>query len=115
MRRQIAQRYVERITNPKLSLPQLADPHDSASHVWHLFVVRTPQRDAFRRCLADRGIDTLIHYPVPPHRQPALQAWNHAAYPVTEAIHETVVSLPLHPAMTQDHVAHVIDACNAYE
>ena len=114
-RRNIAKLYVEHITNKNLLMPQAGPAGSGESHVWHLFVVRTPQREAFQRHMAGRGIGTLIHYPVPPHKQPAFMDWNHASYPITEAIHETVMSLPLNPAMTDEEAYHVIEACNAYE
>lgn len=111
-RREIARNYLAGIKNGKLILPQ--EPACPESHVWHLFVVRTKKRDKFREYLSDAGIETLVHYPIPPHKQAAFKEWNKLKYPVTEEICETTVSIPLHPAMTEKEVEAVIDACNAY-
>ncbi|MEW6610020.1 MAG: DegT/DnrJ/EryC1/StrS family aminotransferase [Patescibacteria group bacterium] len=110
-RRKIAKQYLTYIKNEHLILPYAAD---DASHVWHLFVVRTAQRDKFVQHLLDHGVETLIHYPVPPHRQQAFAEWSERRYPVTEEIHRTVVSLSLHPSMIQDDITRVIEVCNAF-
>ncbi|MDD2762773.1 MAG: DegT/DnrJ/EryC1/StrS family aminotransferase [Opitutaceae bacterium] len=110
-RREIARMYLSRISNPCLQLPE---PGPEESNVWHLFVVRTDQRAEFQQHLTDRGIGTIINYPIPPHRQPAFGEWAARSYPITEKIHDTVISLPLNTAMTDDDVAEVIDACNAF-
>ena len=77
-------------------------------------MVRAPERDRLQAHLQERGIGTLIHYPIPPHRQRAYAAWNRHSYPVTERIHAEVLSLPLSPALGDREVAAVIDACNAW-
>ncbi len=110
-RREIARQYLSRIRNPWLQLPE---PGPEESNVWHLFVVRTDRRDEFQRHLTDRGIGTLIHYPIPPHRQPGFSEWAARSYPLTEQIHRTVISLPLNTGMTNDEVGETIDACNAF-
>jgi dTDP-4-amino-4,6-dideoxygalactose transaminase len=110
-RRRIAAHYTDHIRNPKLVLPELVA---GDSHVWHLFVVRTEHRDELQRHLASRGIETLIHYPTPPHRQPAYREWNARRYPVTEGIHQSVLSLPLDISMTSEQIAAVVEACNDY-
>jgi dTDP-4-amino-4,6-dideoxygalactose transaminase len=107
----IAKRYREEIKNPKIILP---GTEDEASHVWHLFVTRTENRDAFQKYLTDNGVGSLIHYPIPPHKQPAYKDWNNESYPISEAIHKTVLSLPLHNALTDDEVTAVIRACNSF-
>ena len=111
-RRNIARRYREEIKNPKIILPST---EDEASHVWHLFVTRTGNRDAFQKHLADNGVGSLIHYPIPPHKQPAYKEWNNESYPISEEIHATVLSLPLHNALTDAEVSVVISACNSYK
>ena len=113
-RRTIADRYVREIDNPHLILPQLPPERNEASHVWHLFVVRTKRRDAFQRYLGEHGIGTLVHYPVPPHRQPAYAEWRERSYPLTEQIHDTSISLPLYPGMPESHIDEVIQRCNAW-
>jgi dTDP-4-amino-4,6-dideoxygalactose transaminase len=111
-RRAIATAYRKSITNPRVRLPAVRA--DAASHVWHLFVVRVPDRDAFRSALERAGVETSVHYPIPPHRQPAYAATLGALrLPVTEAIHREVVSLPISPVLSDSEVAKVIAATNA--
>ena len=111
-RRRIARRYNEHIRNQRLILP--VSPKSEEAHVWHLFALRTRERDAFMTHLADRGIGTLIHYPIPPHRQPAYPQWNGRSYPISEEIHRTIVSIPLSPVMTDEQIDAVIEACNSF-
>jgi len=110
-RRAIAKKYREEITNPKISLPEL---RSEAGHVWHLFVVRCADRDGLQRYLADHDIQTLIHYPTPPHKQEAYKEWNHLILPVTEQIHREVLSLPISPIMTDAEVSSVIRVINQW-
>lgn len=110
-RTEIANLYLHAIQNKRLILPKAGK---TASHVWHLFVIRTKNRDHFHRYLLTNGIDSVIHYPVPPHQQEAFKEWPKRTYPITEEIHHTVNSLPLHPAMTKKEVSRVIEVCNAY-
>jgi len=84
------------------------------SHVWHLFVVRHPERGALREYLDDEGIGTIIHYPIPPHEQEAYSDWNDQSLPVTEEIHEEVLSLPMGPHLTEAEVTNVVHAVNRY-
>lgn len=116
-RRQIALAYARGICNPAIRQPVSADRtiESLASHVFHLYVVRTAHRAALQAHLSVAGIQTLIHYPVPPHQQPAYRAWNTRSYPVAEAIHREVLSLPMSPVMSDDQVSAVIDACNAFQ
>ncbi len=109
-RREIAELYLEKINNRKLILPI----GDGLSHVWHLFVVRTENRDKFAKHLLENGVETLIHYPVPPHKQEAFKEWNKKTFPITEKIHDTIISLPLNPWMTRSEVSWVIKACVTY-
>jgi dTDP-4-amino-4,6-dideoxygalactose transaminase len=111
LRRAVAERYLAGISNPNLILPVTAPGN---APVWHVFVVRSPARDRLQAHLLERGIDTLIHYPIPPHRQRAYAAWNRDSYPVTEKIHAEALSLPVSPVMDEGEVAAVIDACNAW-
>lgn len=110
-RRQIAARYRGEIDHPKVILP-VADREEG--HVWHLFTVRTRDRDRFQNYLASQGIQTLIHYPIPPYRQKAYSRWNHLRFPVSDLIHDEIISLPISPVMTDDEVGQVIEAVNAY-
>jgi dTDP-4-amino-4,6-dideoxygalactose transaminase len=115
-RRQVAQIYQEGINHPAITLP-LA-PGVSAltlsSHAWHLFVVRCEQRDALQKHLAALGVQTLIHYPIPPHQQQAYPQWSELSLPLTECIHQQVLSLPIGPAMTAADAQTVVDACNRF-
>ena len=110
-RRAIAQRYLAEIKHPAVRLP--AAPAAAESHVWHLFVVRVPNRAAFQQRLLDQGVHTAIHYPIAPHHQQAYaKQLRGFSLPLTEAIHREVVSLPMSPVMTETQVAHVISVVN---
>ena len=111
-RRVMAKMYREQITNPKIILPQVALGEDS--HVWHVFVVRTSQRDEFQKYLADNGIGTVIHYPIPPHKQDAYKELNKLSYPISEQIHREVISLPISPVQTTAQTQYVIEVVNKY-
>ena len=107
-RRRVAAQYVEGLaTVPGLVLPHVPE---WAEPVWHLFVIRTPHRDVLQRRLAERGIETLIHYPIPPHKQGAYKEMAGRSCPVSERLHAEVLSLPMGPAMTDDDVSCVISA-----
>jgi dTDP-4-amino-4,6-dideoxygalactose transaminase len=111
-RREIAARYRRELGAPALRLPAVRA--GEAAHVWHLFVVRVPDREAFQRRLLERGVHTAIHYPIAPHHQRAYaRELGHLRLPLTEALHREVVSLPISPVMTDAQVAHVIAAVNA--
>ena len=110
-RREIAKQYLREIKNEKLILPHV---ESDESHVWHLFVVRTKERDRFQQYLKEKGIGTVIHYPIPPHKQPAYKEWNKESYPITEEIHDTIISLPLHALLKDEEVQYIIDACSTY-
>ena len=112
-RRQIAGRYLAAIDPTVVTLPRV--PADTTP-VWHLFVVRSPHRDLLQRHLADRGVTTLVHYPVPPHRQSAYRTTALAAarLPISERLHREILSLPLHPHMRPEEVEAVVDAVNSF-
>lgn len=111
-RREIAKRYIAEIKNPVLVLPK--NPSDEREHVWHLFVIRTAERKAFQDYLLENGVQTLIHYPIPPHQQEAYKELNHLSFPLTEKIHEEVLSLPISPVMMEEEVNFVIEKMNKY-
>ena len=110
-RRKVANSYLQGINNPSITLPT----HEGDSHVWHVFVVRCERRDELQKYLADNGIQTLIHYPVPPHQQQAYKEWNELSYPISESIHAEVLSLPIGPTMTMEDVNKVIQICNEFQ
>lgn len=112
-RREIAQYYIENINNPLIVLPEL--PSYPKNHVWHLFVIRTSERDRLQKYLLDNQIQTLIHYPVPPHKQQAYPQLNELSLPITEQIHNEVLSLPISPVLTQEEINKVVDTINSYK
>ncbi len=117
-RREIAQYYAEHINNPNIVLPSIVHctlPIENClEHVWHLFVIRTKNRDKLQQYLTENGIQTLIHYPIPPHQQQAYKEWNTQSYPLTEQIHHEVLSLPISPVMSDAEVKKVVEVLNDY-
>lgn len=112
-RRYIANLYLNGIKNPLVQLPLTnTNAEVYEQHVWHLFVVRTQHREALQKYLADNGIQTLIHYPIPPHQQQAYQEWNNLSYPLTEAMHKEVLSLPIGPTLTGQDAEKIIALVN---
>ena len=91
-------------------------PHwdEVTPHAFHLFVIRTQHRDALQSYLTAQGIETLIHYPIPPHKQKAFEGWNNLTFPITEKLHQEVLSLPMSPVMTDDEVLYVIQKVSAW-
>jgi dTDP-4-amino-4,6-dideoxygalactose transaminase len=110
-RQDIAKRYLAGIKNNKIILP-FWDFSDN--HVFHLFVIRTENREALQQYLIQNEIQTVIHYPIPPHQQKALLDWNHLSFPITEKIHNEVLSLPISPVLTADEVSFIIEIINQY-
>ncbi|PQB04849.1 DegT/DnrJ/EryC1/StrS family aminotransferase [Aureitalea marina] len=110
-RRAVAQAYFSGINNPCIRLPWYDGGMD---HVFHLFVVRVADREKFIHYLTEQELGSLIHYPVPPHRQAALPEFHKLSFPVSEQIHNEVVSIPISPVMQQDQVQLVIQILNAY-
>lgn len=108
---QIARRYINEISNPKLTLPESAE---NGNHVYHIFPVRVDDREGLQSYLADHGIQTLIHYPIAPHKQEAYRQWNDRSYPITEQIHATELSLPMSPTLTDEQVSYVIETINRW-
>jgi dTDP-4-amino-4,6-dideoxygalactose transaminase len=113
-RRIIAKRYLSEIKNDKIILPTLSLRGTKQSHVFHLFVIRTQNRQDLQNYLEENNIETVIHYPIPPHKQKALESWNNLSFPITEKIHHEVLSLPISPVMTIDEVSYVVTILNKY-
>jgi len=111
-RQKVAAYYLDNIKNELITLPtaELVE-----SHVWHLFVIRTESRQQLCEYLQINGIQTLIHYPLPPHKQEAYNQWNELCFPITEKIHEQVVSLPLDPTMSEQSIQRVISVVNSFK
>ena len=132
-RREIAQYYIDNINLPDIVLPALggSDVKDlssasrklpvpgnvlrALSHIWHLFVIRIEKRDELQKYLTNNKIQTLIHYPIPPHKQLAYKEWNHILLPVTQLIHNTVLSLPMSPMMNDIEAEYVVKILNSYQ
>lgn len=111
-RRAIAYQYLQKIKNPKIILPTVKDP---MQHVWHVFTVRTANRDRFQSYLEQNGIQTVIHYPIPPYKQEAYKlVWEGIDFPVSEKIHQTILSLPISPVISQDEVDFIVKIVNNY-
>lgn len=110
-RREIAKYYRKNINNPKIILPKV---YDEQAHIWHVFTVRTEERDRFQQYLTDNGIQTIIHYPTPPHKQQAYEEWNNHTYPITEEIHKTIISLPISPVLTDEEAQKVVEVVNEW-
>ena len=115
-RRHIASLYLNGIKNPLIQLPlKEVNAETYEQHVWHLFVIRTNQRDALQKYLLDHGVQTLIHYPIPPHKQQAYKEWNNLSYSISEQIHDEVLSLPMGPTLSAVDAERVITLCNQFQ
>ena len=110
-RKQIAKAYLECINNPHITLIKDND----RDNVYHIFPILSPSRDRLQQYLKDNGIETMIHYPIPPHQQEAYKEWNEQHYPITEFIHQQELSLPCNPTMTDEEVYQIIDSINMYQ
>ena len=110
-RKKIAKRYLSEIKNNKIQLPICNNIND---HVFHLFVIRTENRDKLQEYLYKNRIETVIHYPIPPHKQKALQEFNHLSLPITEKIHQEVLSLPMSSVLSDEEITHIIATLNSY-
>lgn len=116
-RREIAAAYSSGIKNPAVVLPiknSELNIQNYHAHSWHLFVIRTKYRTALQQHLSEQGVQTLIHYPIAPHKQQAYKEWNDQSYPLTEAMHQEVLSLPISPVMADEQVQAVITAINSF-
>jgi len=115
-RREIAKYFLKNIKNPEIILPsqnlEFGTWNLELSHVWHLFIIRTTNRVQLQQYLTNKGVQTLIHYPVPPHKQLAYREWNEWNYPITEQIHEEVLSLPISQVITEEEVKRIVDIIN---
>lgn len=109
-RRMIAQIYQTNLGNvDSLTLPKIKDIPNNLSHVWHLYVIRNEQREKLHNVLSQNDTQTLIHYPIPPHQQQAYAEWNNIKFPISEKIHNEVLSLPISPCLTEDEALFVCE------
>lgn len=111
-RKNIAERYLNEINNPLITLPKTLDRN---SHAWHVFVIRCDMRDKLQAFLLKNGVQTLIHYPVPPHQQQAYLELKGLKLPVTEIIHEEILSLPISPILSDVDASKIIELCNSFK
>lgn len=113
-REKIAERYLREIKNPLIQLPKI---RENCTHVWHLFVIRVEDRAKFQKYLEERGIGTVIHYPIPPHLSEAYKylGYKKGDFPITEKYAETVLSLPIYNGMKEEEINFVIKKINEYE
>jgi len=118
VRRNIAAYYSEHLNSNKFILPKLIDNSQSIinnlSHVWHLYVIRHPERDRLQKYLLDNGVETIIHYPIPPHKQKAYSEYSHLSLPITEKIHNEVLSLPISQVQTIDDTKKIVGILNKF-
>lgn len=113
-RRKIAYRYLSEINNEKICLPDLVND-DKNGHVFHIFTVRTKERDIFRNYLKEQGIESLIHYPIPVHMQKCYKQYVNSSCPISERLQNEIVSIPISSVMTENEVSIVVNAINNYQ
>ena len=109
-RKEIAALYISKVTNPLIRMPKC----DDRDCVWHIFPVLCEHRDRLQQYLKDNGVETQIHYPIPPHKQHCYSDWNHLSFPITEQIHAQELSIPCHQAMTKKEVDEIINLLNSF-
>lgn len=109
LRKQVAKYYIENIKNVNIILPNISDWN---AHVFHLFPIRCGKRDELQKYLAEHSVQTIIHYPIPPHKQECYQEWNALSFPITEQIHDEELSLPISPVMIEEEFSSVVDLLN---
>ncbi|WP_057714514.1 DegT/DnrJ/EryC1/StrS family aminotransferase [Escherichia coli] len=111
IRRNIANRYLNEIKNELIVLPTISSEEN---HVWHLFVIRIKDRDSLQHYLTKHNIQTVIHYPTPPHRQLAYKEFKDLCFPLSEELHREVISIPMDPTLTEEQVSYVINVLNKF-
>lgn len=111
IRKSVAKYYIDHINNPEIITPIIGDWN---SHVFHLFPIRCKRRDELQKYLMDNGIQTVIHYPIPPHKQECYKEWNNLSFPITERIHEEELSLPISPVLPGEDIEIVVEFLNKW-
>lgn len=112
IRKQVAKYYIDHIINPEIITPIIKDWD---AHVFHIFTIRCKRRDELQKYLADNGVQTIIHYPIPPHRQECYKEWNHLSFPITEQIHNEELSIPMSSVLTQEEIEMVVNVLNQFK
>ena len=111
IRKEVAKSYIDDITNLRIITPIV---NNWDSHVFHIFPIRCKQRDKLQKYLADNGVQTIIHYPVPPHKQECYKEWNNLSFPIAEQIHAEELSLPMSSVMSKENVQNIIGLLNLF-
>lgn len=112
IRKSVARYYIEHINNPLITLPVVSDWE---GHAFHIFTVFCRERDRLQQYLADNEIQTIIHYPIPPHKQECYKEWNQLSFPITEQIHREELSIPMSPVLTQEEIETVVNVLNRFK
>lgn len=112
LRKQIAKYYIDNIKNPEIITPTV---RNWDAHVFHIFTIRCKHRNELQMFLADNGVQTIIHYPIPPHKQECYKEWNNLSFPITEQIHNEELSLPISPMIKMEEVRKVVDILNEWK
>lgn len=112
IRKEVAKYYIEHITNPDIITPIVKDWD---AHVFHIFTIRCKKRDELQKYLTESGVQTIIHYPIPPHKQECYKEWNNLFFPITERIHDEELSLPISPVMVNDEIEIVVKLLNTWK
>lgn len=112
IRKEVAKYYIDHITHPAIVTPIIKD---WGAHVFHIFTIRTKKRDELQKYLADNGVQTIIHYPIPPHKQECYKEWNSLSFPIAEQIHDEELSLPMSPVLTEEEVKTVVYLLNKWK
>ena len=112
LRKQVAAYYTEHITNPAIVVPKVTNRD---AHVFHLFPIRSNHRNELQAYLTEHGVQTIIHYPIPPHKQECYKEWNGLSFPITEQIHDEELSLPISPVMELFEIQRIVDLLNAWK
>lgn len=111
IRKQVAKYYIDHITNPEIITPIVKDWD---AHVFHIFTIRCKRRNELQKYLTENGVQTIIHYPIPPHKQECYKEWNSFSFPITEQIHNEELSLPMSPVMTIEEIDYVVNILNKF-
>jgi len=112
LRKNVAKRYIQGINNPQIILPKV---FDWKQHVFHIFPIRCKNRDDLQNYLSEKEIGTIIHYPIPPHKQVCYAEWNNINLPITEMIHSEELSLPMSPTLTEAQIKYIVDILNIWK
>lgn len=111
LRQEVAQYYIDHINHPEIITPIV---NDWKAHTFHLFSIRCKRRDELQQYLTEKGIQTIIHYPIPPHKQACYKEWNQLSFPITEKIHAEELSLPMSPILTEKEVKEIVNTINLF-